>query len=262
MPSPNRPTLCIGVLTLNEAHQIERCLKSAQFADQVIVVDSGSTDGTVELASRMGAQVHHYPDWQGFGPQRTRLLQHVQADYVFFLDADEVISPTLRDELLDVVSKNANVVGKIRWNTFAFGKELRHFVNRSSLERFFKVDNLERYEGAVHEHAVLKIADAHRFVFRAKLDHHTRQTVKGSLEKLTQYAMLGASKRAQRGKRGGVLRGLLSSTVVFFRLYVLRLGFTGGGAGFLLCWFVALEFFFRYAALHYDRETLSGSVKR
>ena len=104
--------------------------------------------------------------------------------------------------------------------------------------------------------------DAPRRVLRAKLLHYSRETVHGSLDKLTQYVMLGAAKRAEASKRGGVLRGMAGGTSMFLRLYVLKLGFLCGGAGFLYCFFVALEAFFRYAALHYDRETLSHRVSR
>lgn len=84
-----RPTLGVALLTLNEATRIEACLRSAAFADQIVVIDSGSTDGTREIAERLGAQVHLYPEWQGFGVQRTRAIEHLQTDYIFYLDADE-----------------------------------------------------------------------------------------------------------------------------------------------------------------------------
>jgi hypothetical protein len=97
---------------------------------------------------------------------------------------------------------------------------------------------------------------------KARLRHFSRQSIKGSLQKLTQYAMLGAAKRAAQGKQGGVVRGLASGLAIFVRLYILRLGFLGGGPGFLFCFFIALECFFRYAALHYDHDSLSESVSR
>ena len=97
------PTLTVAVLTHNEAHRIEACLKSAAFADQVLVVDSGSTDDTVALARGLGAEVHSYPDWQGFAVQRNRLLAHSRGDYVFFLDADEVMTPAFAQELQAIV---------------------------------------------------------------------------------------------------------------------------------------------------------------
>lgn len=93
------PTLTVAVLTLNEAHRIEACLQSAAFADQLLVVDSGSTDDTVAIAQRLGAEVHSYPDWKGFAVQRNRLLAHARGDYIFFLDADEVMTPAFAQEL-------------------------------------------------------------------------------------------------------------------------------------------------------------------
>lgn len=261
-PDTRRPTLTIGVLTKNEAHQIERCLRSAAFADEVIVVDSGSTDDTVAIAQRQGAKTHVCADWQGFAVQRNRLLQHATGDYILFLDADEEITPQLQAEIESAVRSGLRAVWKVEWSVVAYGEELRYLLPQSRPERLFRRDLLRGFEGAVHEHPVLTEPQTPRHVLKAKLRHFSRQTIRGSLQKLTQYAMLGAAKRAKLGKKGGVLRGLASGLAIFFRLYLLRLGFLGGGAGFLFCFFIALECFFRYAALHYDRDTLTEDVGR
>lgn len=267
-PAP-APTLTVAVLTYNEAQRIEACLRSAAFADQIVVVDSGSVDDTVAIARRLGAQVHSYPDWQGFAAQRNRLLVHAQGDYVFFLDADEVMSPAFGQELQAIVRSGEQAVWRIRWRMAAFGHELRYFLAPSRTERLFYRALLKEYVGVVHEQAVLHVpgTDAGgdhvpRHLMRTRLLHYSRDTVRSSLEKLTQYVMLGAAKRAQAGQRGGVLRGLASGFATFSRLYFFQLGFLCGGAGFLYCLFVALEAFFRYAALHYDQGRLSGRVKR
>ena len=262
--APKRPTLSIGVLTKNEAHRIAACLDSAAFADEIILVDSGSTDDTVAIAQRLGAKVFVHADWQGFAVQRNRVLAQASGDYIFFLDADEIITPALRSEIEAAVRSNARAVWKIHWSVVAYGHELKHFLSQSSLERMFRRDMLLEYRGVVHEEPILVEAEknAPRHVFHAKLLHYSRETVRGSLEKLTQYAMLGAAKRAAAGKQGGVLRGLASGLAIFLRLYIFRLGFTGGGAGFLFCFFIALECFFRYAALHYDRDQLTDKVGR
>jgi len=260
------PTLTIAVLTKNEAHRIQACLRSAAFADQIVVVDSGSTDGTVELARAVGAEVFSHPDWQGFAVQRNRLLAHARCDYVFFLDADELITPQLQAELLAAIHSGARAVWKIRWRMVAYGQELRWFVSQSKVERLFRREMVKEYVGVVHEQAILldELAGQRvpRHVLRARLLHHSRETVHGSLDKMTQYAMLGAAKRAALGKAGGVWRGLASGSAMFLRLYVFHLGMLCGGAGFLYCLFVALESFFRYAALHYDRDSLRGDVGR
>ena len=257
------PTLTVAVLTHNEAAHIEACLRSAAaIADQLLVIDSGSSDATCTLARAAGAEVFDYPDWQGFAVQRTRQLQHARGDYVFFLDADEVMSPAFAQELQASVRSGSRAVGQIRWRMVAFGRELRWFRANTKVERLFHRDLITGWSGAVHEQAVLRDAAAPRRLMRTPLLHHARPTVRASLEKMTQYALLGAAKRAAAGQRGGVLRGLVSGAVMFVRMYVLRLGFLCGGAGFLYCALIALEAFFRYAALHYDRDALSESVGR
>lgn len=260
------PTVTVAVLTKNNASRIENCLRSAAFADQIVVVDSGSTDSTVERARTLGAEVWVHDDWQGFAVQRNRLLAHANGDYVFFLDADEVITPALQEEIRVNVRSGSRAVWRIQWRMVVFGHELKFFRSQSKVERLFRRDMLREYVGAVHERAVLHPApgDGHvpRHLMRAKLLHYSRDTVRGSMEKMTQYAMLGAAKRAAQGQHGGVLRGLVSAASMFIRLYVFHLGFLCGGPGFVHCLFVSAEGFFRYVALDYDRESLTSDIPR
>jgi hypothetical protein len=124
------------------------------------------------------------------------------------------------------------------------------------------MSNLLRFEGLVHEKAILKNPQTPVRKFKNRLWHYSRETVYGSLQKLAQYAQLGAAKRAESGKSGGVLRGFASALNSFIQLYIFRRGFLCGAQGFLFCFFIALECFFRYAMLKYDREYLTASVKR
>ena len=255
-------SLTIGILTLNEQDNIEDCIRSASCADQVIVVDSGSIDRTTAIACEHGAQVFRYDDWQGFAVQRNRLLAHAKGDYVFFLDADETISPALRDELQAIVQSGEQAIWMVRWRMVAFGQELKYLRSTSKVERLFWRGLLREYTGAVHEEAQLSRSDVKRHLMKTPLLHHSRNTVRASLEKLTQYALLGAAKRAKEGVHGGIWRGIAASSAMFVRLYFFHFGFLCGGAGFLYCVFVALESFFRYAALKYDRPYLSEDVRR
>lgn len=260
--APARPRLTIAVLTKNEAQRIGRCLRSAAFADELVVVDSGSSDDTVALARGLGAQVFVHADWQGFAVQRNRLLTHARGEYIFFLDADEEITPALQQELRAAVQAGECAVGCVRWRVVAFGRELRHFRSQAPVERLFRRELLQRFEGAVHERAVLANEPVPRQTLQAALLHYSRDSVRASLEKLTQYAMLGAAKRARSGKPGGIGAGMVYGTSVFVRLYFFKLGFLDGGAGFLFCYFIALECFFRCAAQHYDRTSLTETVGR
>lgn len=262
MSEAQRPTLCIGVLTLNEERRIAQCLQSASFADQLLVIDSGSSDRTRDIASEMGAEVVLYPDWQGFAVQRTRLLAHVKADYVFFLDADEVITPELQKEIQQAVASGEDACWEVMWNQVAYGRPLTLMKSTGGVQRLFKTGLVERFDGVVHEGAVLRRTGLPVHKFRSRLLHYSRETVYDSLLKLAQYVQLGAAKRAEQGKRGGVLRGFGSSFAIFLRLYVFRRGFLCGAEGFLFCFFIALECFFRYAALKYDAEFLNNHLAK
>ena len=257
-----KPTLCIAILTLNEERRIAQCIQSAHFADQIVVVDSGSKDDTVAIAQSMGAKVHSHPDWQGFAEQRNRLIQHCNADYIFFLDADEQIPPELATEIIEAVQSQAQLTWEVLWNQVAYGKALTLMKSTGGVQRMFPMANLLRFEGLVHEKAILQNPQTPVRKFKHRLWHYSRETVYGSLQKLAQYAQLGAAKRAEKGKSGGVLRGFASALNSFIQLYIFRRGFLCGAEGFLFCFFIALECFFRYAMLKYDREYLTASVKR
>ena len=256
------PTLCIGILTMNEERRIAQCIQSAKFADQIVVVDSGSKDRTLDIAQSLGAQVHSHTDWQGFAEQRNRMLQYCTADYIFFLDADEVITPELQIEIQSAVRSDLHDVWETYWLEVAFGRPLKRVLSRKSLPRLFRREMVLNFDGVVHEHANLNNPKAPRHVFQSPLLHYSRETIHDSLKKLTQYAMLGAAKRAKKNRRGGVIRGLLSSFWMFIRLYFFKLAILEGGPGFLYSLFISLEFFFRQAALKYDRAWLREDVQR
>jgi len=257
-----RPSLCIGILTLNEAKNITRCINSASFADHILVIDSGSTDDTCELAKALGAEVIIYEDWQGFGEQRNRLLKHCNSDYIFFLDADEELTPALREEIITAVNDNQDIIYEILWDQVAFGRHLKYMNSTGGLRRFFKTASIDAYDGVVHEGAKMKGGDRPVHQFKGRLLHYSRETIHGSILKLAQYSHLGAVKRAEKKRRGGVCRGFVSGLAIFIRLYIIRRGFLSGPQGFLFCFFIALECFFRYVALEYDKDSMDTIVKR
>lgn len=254
-------TLTIAILTLNEAQRIAACIDSAAFADQIVVIDSGSSDGTQALARQLGAQVFEHADWRGFAEQRNRALAQVTSDYVFFLDADEVITPTLQAEIQAAVVSNQEAIWKVVWTQVAFGRPLTWMAHSGGAKRMFKTQSLMKFEGAVHERAITTTG-LPILTFRSRLPHYSRESVYVSLLKLAQYVQLGAAKRAAQGKRGGILQGMLSAFSIFFKNYILRRGFLCGAEGFLHCYFLAQECFFRYAALAYDRHDPDFMSKR
>ena len=256
------PRLTIGILTMNEERRIAACIESARFADQVIVVDSGSTDRTREIAVELGAEVYVHPDWQGFAVQRNRVLQHARGEYIFFLDADEQITPELQREIMEVVAGGRDEIWEIQWIQVAFGRRLDRMSDGGGAKRMYKTASIREFSGLVHEKAEMHGGPRPVRKFKAKVLHHSRETIYGSLNKMAQYVQLGAAKRAQAGKRGGVLRGAGSGLAIFLRLYVFKRGFLCGAEGFLFCFFIALECFFRYVAVKYDTQVHGQAAAR
>lgn len=256
------PRLTIGILTLNEEKRIASCIASAHFADQIVVVDSDSQDKTREIATSLGAEVYEYPDWQGFAVQRNRILQHAKGEYIFFLDADEEIPVEMRAEIEAVLASGKDEIWEVQWNQVAFGKPLTLMKSTGGIPRMFKTKSIREFSGVVHEHAEMDGPQRPVKRFHARLLHYSRESIYGSLNKLAQYVQLGAAKRAQAGKTGGVLRGFGSGLAIFLRLYIFRRGFLCGAEGFLFCFFIALECFFRYAALKYDVSNFDKLMSR
>ncbi len=247
------------VIALNEASRIANCLASATFADEIVLIDAGSADDTVRIAEQHGARVHVHADWQGFGVQRTRALAHVQSDYVFWLDADEVVTPTLAQQLVACLTRGRDGqsidAACMRWQPFAYGRMLRFYRERQWNLRLIRRDLLASYDGVVHEAAVWRSGRAPSAIrLSGRIEHHTRESVASALAKVRQYAVLGARKRREAGRRGGVLRGLAAATRVFLLHYFVRLACLSGGAGFLYAQSLAHEAFFKYAILGYDHD--------
>lgn len=260
--SSKKLKLTIGILTLNEEKRITSCIQSAKFADQILVIDSGSNDKTREIALSLGAEVYEYSDWKGFAVQRNRVLQHSKGEYIFFLDADESIPEKLQQEIKVAINSGKDDIWEIQWDQVAFGRVLTLMKSTGGIQRMFKTDSILEFTGVVHENAKMKNSGHKVHRFKSKVLHYSRETIYGSLNKLAQYVQLGAAKRANAGKSGGVFRGLGSGLAIFLRLYIFRRGFLCGAEGFLFCFFIMLECFFRYAAIKYDGDNLQLLSKR
>mgnify|MGYP002630924813 CR=1 FL=1 len=255
------PSLCIGILTMNEERRIKECIESASFGNSICVVDSGSSDETCHIAEQAGAKVYIYEDWKGFAIQRNRLLSHVDDDYIFFLDADEIITPELAIEIQDAIATGYEAAWIAGWTEISFGRNL-NWMKSTGGRRLFKTNSISRFQGEVHEEVIMKNSKVPVLKLKNKLLHYSRETVHGSLLKLAQYSHLGALKRSGKGKTGGVFRGIFSGVAIFIRLYFFRRGILCGAEGFLFCFFIALECFFRYAALKYDLKAVTKLLPR
>ena len=242
------PTLSVIVIARNEARHIADCVRSASFADEVVVLDSGSSDGTVEEARAAGAKVFVETDWQGFGTQKNRALALATGDWVFSLDADERITPLLREQLAQAI---AAPQGHVAFYVNRHSSFCGQFMNHSGwypdrVLRLFRRDAARFSDDLVHER-VLAEGPAGRL--SGELLHESMRDLESALVKLDRYSSAGARDLQRRGVRGSLASAIAHGAWAFFRTYVLRRGFLDGALGFVLAVSVAEGTYYRYLKL-------------
>lgn len=240
-------SLSVIVITKNEAHNIAVCLQSVLFADQLVVLDSGSTDGTVKIAEKMGAQVSQSADWSGFGVQKNRALALARCDWVLSIDADERLSPELQAEITSVLTNpQFDVYSLPRLSSYC-GKEMRHsgwYPDR--ITRLFKRDTATFSDDLVHE----KIITSHPVgQLNSHLLHESFASFESVLDKVNRYSTAGAQVLFKRGKRASLGKALGHGLWAFVRTYILRLGFLDGRMGMVLAISNAEGTYYRYLKL-------------
>ncbi|MCV2886159.1 glycosyltransferase family 2 protein [Aestuariibacter sp. AA17] len=245
----SRRKISCFVITHNEADRIEACLKSvAGWVDELIVLDSGSTDGTRELALKYTPNVVE-TDWPGFGPQRNRALSMCTHDWVLSLDADEVVTPALRDEVDQVLAEpdlNATFI-KFPWHTYLFGKPLKHGRYSTPQGKLFFKQGAQFKDRSVHE--TLLLPEYHIRVLKAPLLHYSWRDYQHVMEKHLKYGVLGAGEKAKKGKRTSIPYAVLRAFTDFIQQYFIRLGFLDGQRGLLMAMILSQYAFHKYAAL-------------
>lgn len=242
-------TLSVIVITKNEEDRIGGCLDSVEnLADEIILLDSGSTDKTVEIARRYTDKVY-VTDWPGYGPQKQRALEKAACEWVLSIDADEALTPELEKEIDQVLSGNPSEIGfKLPWAVTVFGKRLDHGRSARAVKRLFRRDGARFTNSQVHEKVILPKGRVGKL--KGRLTHYTHRDFEHYLHKNRLYAWLGAKKRFEKGKKGGGLWGASFRALwVFFQVYVLRRGFLDGSVGFLVAAMYSQGAFNKYAGL-------------
>lgn len=234
------------IITRDEARDLPACLASLAFCDEIVVVDSGSTDTTVAIAEAAGCRVLIRTDWAGFGPQKQRALDAATGDWVLSIDADERIPPALATEIQAAIDADELAGYRInRLNSF-LGKPLRHggwYPDRHL--RLARRDVARFTPDLVHEKLIVDGAVGE---LATDMPHLSYVDVDEVLDKQRRYALSGAKQRQATGRSGGVAKGAQRALWLFFRLYVIKRGFLDGRAGFLAAAANAQEMFWRYTA--------------
>lgn len=225
-------SLAVIILTKNEEKNIEAAIESAAFADEILVIDSGSTDKTQELAERHGAKfISHPMDEEGFAGQRNFALTQTDAEWVFYLDADERITQSGRKMIQEVVAQNCQNVYRVERKNIVFGQLMNYGVHRPDYVARLFPRNAVQWYGLVHEGIktelpVEKLADV--------LRHYTYTSWCQYFTKFNRYTSLAAEELAKRNKQISNA-GIVSHTLgAFFKSYILKKGFLDGFLGFVM----------------------------
>ncbi|SFC37785.1 Glycosyltransferase involved in cell wall bisynthesis [Polaromonas sp. OV174] len=240
-------SLSVTVITKNEAHNIEACLRSVMFANQLVVLDSGSTDETVEIARSLGAEVSVSSDWLGFGKQKNRALALASSDWVLSLDADERVTPELQAEILAVLEAPAfDVYAFPRLSSYC-GQYMRHsgwYPDR--VTRLFRRQSAQFSDDLVHEKVLTSCQVG---LLGSQLLHESFKSFEAVLDKVNRYSSAGAQGLLKKGKKASLGKALGHGFWAFIRTYFLRLGFLDGRMGLVLAISNAEGTYYRYLKL-------------
>ena len=226
--------LSVVIITKNEERFIADAIKSALFADEIVVVDSGSTDKTCDIAKKLGARVIFH-EWFGYGNQKNIAIDEAKNDYVFVLDADERITPSLKKELLGNLDKlSMKVFAVPRLNRF-FGKDIRYcglYPDRSIRlfdRRYSRFNDVPVHESVQTKFPVAKLKN--------HMTHLAFESIREFRNKQIKYAYLSC-------RTNNITKAIISPFWVFFKIFFLKIGFMEGWRGFIIA-IIYAEYTFR-----------------
>lgn len=238
--------ISVILITKNEASKIEKCLRSVSWADEIIIFDSGSSDATLEIAKKYTDKIYK-TDWPGFGPQKQRALEKAKYEWVFSIDADEVVSEELKKEMMMAIEKNECDGYFMPRLTYFCGKPIYQMGwYPDYLIRLFKKSKSRFSEDLVHEKVLVEGALKK---LKEPLIHESYENLNQFMHKINVYSELGAQKLFQKNESSGLLKALIRGFLAFFKLYFFKRGFLEGREGFIISVSSAESAYYKYLKL-------------
>ncbi len=224
--------LSIIIITKNEAHHIASCLDSvASWADEIIILDSGSTDETVSICEKYTPHVYE-TDWPGYGPQKQRALEKATGKWIFSIDADETVSQQLENEIKQAIKSTKYVGYQIPRLSKFCGKEIHH----SGWWPDYTIRLFRKKSGNFSLAPVHEKVDVEGPVGKLKtpLLHDTYESLEEAISKMNHYSSLSAKMLFDQGKKSSLGKALAKSVWTFIRIYFVKAGFLDGKHGLML----------------------------
>jgi glycosyltransferase involved in cell wall biosynthesis len=241
------PTVSVTIITLDEAEHIGAAIDSAAWADEIVVVDSGSTDGTTDIARAKGATVLTR-EWSGYVDQKNFAAERVSNDWIFSLDADERIPPALAAEVQTLVSSEPSKRGyRVPRVSFHLGRWIRTTDFYPDFQTRLYDRRAARWRGKyVHESVSV---DGPVGQLRHELEHYSYRDLRDHIDRINHYTSLAARQMHEAGRRAGPLDLLVHPPAAFVRNYVLRRGILDGTVGLTISLVNAYSVFLKFAKL-------------
>lgn len=238
-------SLSVIVITKNEEAVIRRCLESVAWADEIVVVDSGSTDRTQSISRELGAKAHPTADWPGFGPQKNRALDLATGDWVLSLDADEWLPPELQAEVRNTVAgPSPHSAFRVPRASYFCGRLMRYSGWwPDPVLRLFRRGRARFSNDLVHERLIV---DGTVGELSYPLLHESFAGLEEVLDKVNRYSSAGAQMMVADGRAGSLTSAVAHGAWTFMRTYVLKAGFMDGREGFMLAVSNAEGVYYRY----------------
>ncbi len=239
----------IVIVCRNEAHIIERSLSSMQgCTDDILVFDNGSTDGTQDQIRNMGVRLIE-GSWEGFGPTKNKAIAGAKYDWILSLDADEALDPELKESLIQWRPENDREVYKVAFKNFLGERHLAYGEwGRDNHIRLFNRLMVKWDDAPVHEKLIFPEGVQVKKL-KGHVLHRTMKDLRDYSNKMVYYAMLGADKYFQQGKKASWFKLHLSPGFNFFKFYILQLGFLDGYPGYFSARMTTWYTFLKYARL-------------
>lgn len=247
--SQNRATIAAVIITKNEQDSLRDCLESLRWVDEIIIVDSGSTDNTEAIAREYTENFYVNAEWPGFGKQKQLAQSYATSDWILAVDADERIDETLRQNILTMLENPPeNTVYNLNELTWVFGRFLKHSGWYYRHVRLYP-NKLTKYnDNLVHESVIIpqgcQVAELDGDIL-----HYSYQNLNHYLVKSAGYAKAWADQRQARGKKASLSQGIIHALGCFLKMYLLKRGFLDGKQGFLIAVLSAHSTFVKYADL-------------
>ena len=254
--------ISVYIIAFNEVDKIRDCINSVLWADEIIVADSHSTDGTSEIAKELGAKVIHI-SFNGYGNLRNQAIKHCSGEWIFSLDSDERCTIEVRDEITELIKNSQLDIYRVPRKNFFMGRWIKYSGWHPNFRQpqLFRNGKMTYTNDSVHEgyisHSNKEIGVISNIIWQFPF-----KNIEEVMHKANRYSSLGVLKLQEKGKNGSIFKAFLHGFWSFIKHYIFKLGFLDGGAGFVIAFGNFEGTFYRYIKLTESQKNWSPPKTR